>query len=171
MCAESVMKDPNEVLMEKRADLIKNGVWSDNKEPRIYNFAPNTPHIFGRVKDHKEPPIITLMVNKKEAPTYDLEKYMKSLNKNLFPDSTAALTSKTDFIKKLRELKVEKEDILVSFSIENMYPSVDKEEIMKIVNRKIKEKFGMNKISETLICTSTLVINWDHFVFDNVYYR
>ena len=52
-----------------------------------------------------------------------------------------------------------------------MYPSVDKEEIMKIVNRKIKEKFGMNKISETLICTSTLVINWDHFVFDNVYYR
>ena len=50
------MKDLNEVLMEKGAALIKNGVWPDNKKPRIYNFAPNMPSIFGRIQDHKEPP-------------------------------------------------------------------------------------------------------------------
>ena len=52
--AEGVTKDPNGVFMEKRAALIKNGVWLDNKKPRIYNFAPNTPCIFGRVEYHKE---------------------------------------------------------------------------------------------------------------------
>ena len=65
MVAESVMIYLNEVLMEKRADLIKNGVWPNNKEPRIYNFAPNTPRIYGRVKDNKEPRIIRPIVNKK----------------------------------------------------------------------------------------------------------
>ena len=52
-----------------------------------------------------------------------------------------------------------------------MYPSIDKEEIMKIVNGRIEEKFGINKISETLISTSNLIINEDHFVFDNIVYR
>ena len=89
MGAETVEKDPNEVLMEKRAVLIKNGVQPDNKGPRINNFAPNMPVIFGRVKEHKEPPTIRPIVNKKEAPTYDLVKYMKNLYKNLLPDSTA----------------------------------------------------------------------------------
>ena len=52
-----------------------------------------------------------------------------------------------------------------------MYPSTDKEETMKIVNRKIEEKFGINKVSKTLISTSILIINEDHFVFDNIFYR
>ena len=56
MGPERVKKDLNEVLMEKGAALIKNGVWPDNKKPRIYNFAPNMPSIFGRIQDHKEPP-------------------------------------------------------------------------------------------------------------------
>ena len=62
-------------------------------------------------------------------------------------------------------------NILVSFDIENMYPSIDRKEIMKIVNEKIKEKFGLNKISETLISTSNLVINEDHFIFHYIIYR
>ena len=65
MGVEGVMKKLNEVSMEKRIDLIKNGIWPDNKEPRIYNFAPNTPRIYGRVKDNKEPRIIRPIVNKK----------------------------------------------------------------------------------------------------------
>ena len=92
----------NEVLMEKRAALSMNGVWVDNKKPRIYNFAPNTPRIFVRVKDHKKPPTKSPIVNNKEAPINNLEKYIKSLYKILLLDSTAALTSTEDFISKLR---------------------------------------------------------------------
>ena len=104
MAAERVMKDPNEILMEKKAALIKNELWPDNRKPRIHNFAPN---IFGRIKDHKEPPTIRPIVNKKEAPTYDLKRYMKSLYKNLLPFSIAAFTSTEDFINKFRELRNE----------------------------------------------------------------
>ena len=109
------------------------------------------------------------MINRKEAPTYDLEKHMNSLYKNLLLDSTAAPTSTDDFIIKLKELKIEKEDISVSFDIENVYPSIEKEEILKIVNRKTEKEFGINKISEALISTSNLIVNEDHFVYDNTF--
>ena len=109
-------------------------------------LAPNTPCIFRRIKDFKEPPTIRPIVNKKEAQTYDLEKHMKSLCKNLLPFSTTAITSTEDFITKFRELKIEEKDILVSFDIESMYLSIDKEETMKIFNRKIEEKFDASKI-------------------------
>ena len=52
-----------------------------------------------------------------------------------------------------------------------MYPSIDIEEIMKIVNMKIEEKFSINKISEILISTGNLVINEGHFAFGSIYYR
>ena len=42
---------------------------------------------------------------------------------------------------------------------------------MKIVNEKMEEKFSLNKISETLISTSNLIINKDHFIFDNIICR
>ena len=48
MDAERVIKDPNKNLIKKRAALIKNGVWPDDRKPRIHNFAPNTNRIFGR---------------------------------------------------------------------------------------------------------------------------
>ena len=104
MGAERITKYLSEILTEKRAALIKNGVHLYDRKPRIHNFAPN---IFGRIKDHKEPPTIRPIVNKKEAPTYDLKRYMKSLYKNLLPFSIAAFTSTEDFINKFRELRNE----------------------------------------------------------------
>ena len=92
-----------------------------------------------------------------------------NLYRNLLPDSTAEITSAEDFINKLRHLKIKKKDILVSFDIENMHSTIDKEEMMKIVNRKIEEKFGINKISKMLISTSNLVINENHFVFGRIH--
>ena len=119
MGAERVTKDPNEILKEKWAALIRNGVWPNDRKPKIHNFAPNTPHIFGRIKDHKKLPTIRSIVNKKEAPTYDLEKYMKNLYKDLLPVSTAAITSTEEFINRFRELKINEKDILASFDIES----------------------------------------------------
>ena len=40
-------------------DLIKENSWLKDKKPKILNFAPNTPRIFGRLKDDKDPYIIS----------------------------------------------------------------------------------------------------------------
>ena len=51
----------------------------ENTTPKIKIHAPNIPGIFGKFKDHKNPPKFRPVVNKKEEPTYDLEKYMADI--------------------------------------------------------------------------------------------
>ena len=42
------------------------------------------------------------------------------------------------FIQTFREIKIEEEDVLISFNIEYLYLSIGKEEITETVSRKIK---------------------------------
>ena len=49
--------------------------------PKIKNHAPNISRIFRKFKDHKNPPKFRSIVNKKERPTYDLEKYIADIYK------------------------------------------------------------------------------------------
>ena len=60
------------------------------------------------------------IVNKKEGPTYFLEKYMTKIYKRYLPDNNNSLNSTEDFIKKLKEIKLEKDLKVVSFDIINL---------------------------------------------------
>ena len=51
---------------------MKEGIWPDNITPINHNHALNTHRAFGRYKDHKDPPSVRPIVNKKEGPTYFL---------------------------------------------------------------------------------------------------
>ena len=47
-------------------------------------------------------------MKKKEGLRYSLEKYMTKIYKKILPDSVNSLNSTEDFIRKLKELKLEK---------------------------------------------------------------
>ena len=138
--ASEINSDPNKKLMKIVDNLIKEDSWPENKKPKLLNFAPNTPRIFGRLKDHKDPFTIRPIVNKKEAPTYSLEKYMKNIYREILTESETTLQSTEDFIKRFREIDIEKDEILVSFDVENLYPSINKEEIPQFINNEIIKK-------------------------------
>ena len=105
MQVEIMNKDPNKKLKNKIRNLMKEGIWPDNITPFNHNHAPNTPRAFGRYKDHKKPPSMRPTVNKKEEPTYFLEKYMTKINKMFLFGDINSLNSTEDFIRKLKEIK------------------------------------------------------------------
>ena len=82
--AKEINFDPNKKLTEIVDDLMKENSWPKGKKPKLLNFALNIPRLFGRLKDHKDPYTIRPIVNKKEAPTYDLEKYMEKYAKKFY---------------------------------------------------------------------------------------
>ena len=57
--AREINFDPNKKLMKIVADLIKENSWPEDIKPKLLNFAPSTPRIFGRLKDDKDPYIIS----------------------------------------------------------------------------------------------------------------
>ena len=68
-------------------DLIKENSWPKDRKPKLLNLAPNTQCRFGRLKGHKDPYTIRPIVNKKGDLTYDLEKYMKNVYREIVPES------------------------------------------------------------------------------------
>ena len=56
----------------------------------IFNYAPNTPRAFIRYEEHKDSLSMQPIVNKKQGPTYSLEKYMIQIYKVL-PESKNSL--------------------------------------------------------------------------------
>ena len=122
--AKGINFDPNKKLLKTVDDLIKENSWPKGKEPKLLNFALNTPRIFGRLKDNKDPHTMRPIVNKKGFPTYEIEKSMNNIYKEILSESETTLQSTKNVIKRLREISIEKDEILVSFDIENLYPSI-----------------------------------------------
>ena len=65
---------------------------------------------------------------------------MKNIYRHIAQSQTS-LNSADEFINKIKEMKIEKCNILVSSDVVNVYLTTDKNEIMAIVNSKIKEKY------------------------------
>ena len=99
------------------------------------------------------------------------ETHRENVYREILPESETTLQSTEDFKKRFREINIEKDEILVSFDVENLYPSIDKEEIVQFVNNKIKEKYGNDKTAEILIRTSNSVINESYFVINGKFYK
>ena len=59
--------------------------------------------------------------------TYFLEKYMTKIYKRFLPDSNNSLNLTEDFIRKLKEIKLEKNLKILSFDLINLFPSIEKQ--------------------------------------------
>ena len=93
----------------------------------------------GKYKDHKNPPKFRPIVNKKDGPTYDLEKYMADIYKKILSPSTNSLSSTSEFIQYLWNINCKrKKKILVSFDVVNLYPSTDINEMQVIIDHAFK---------------------------------
>lgn len=118
-------KDPNPKLIEKTKSVIKDPKW-----PRHitfnFNAASITPRLFGGLKDHKNTYKMRSIVNKREQVTYQLDKTMKNVYNKILPATENVLASMQELIQKFREISIDKNDILVSFDVKELYPSVDK---------------------------------------------
>ena len=89
------------------------------------------------------------IVNKKVGPTYFLEKYMMKIYKRFLPDGNNSLNSTKDFIRKFKEVNLEKDLKMVSFDIINLCLSIDTIEINQIILEEIDQNYNNLEIKKT----------------------
>lgn len=168
--AEEINKDPTDNINNKVKELAKNPNWPQGEKLDIVNKTPIAPIMFGKIKDHKNPMKMRPIVNKRTAPTYKLENYMKTIYAKLLPQSDKMIKSTKEFIDKIRNLKIKENEMIVSFDIKELYPSINIEEIQQIINTKLKEKYE-EKIAETLIRANNLLLLNSYFQFNNKLFK
>ena len=84
---------------------------------------------------------------------------MTKINRKFLPDSINSLNSTEDFIRKLKEIKLEKDLKIVSFDIINLYPLIDTSVINQIIMEEVNKNYNNLEIKNTLIRINNLICN------------
>src|SRR6202044_3940579 len=75
------------------------------------------PRIYGLPKIHKEGAPLRPIVNTIGSPTYELAKYVARILKPLVGNTDSFIKDSHDFVKLIKNEKLERDDLLVSFDV------------------------------------------------------
>jgi len=118
------------------------------------------PRIYGLPKIHKEGVPLRPIVNTIGSPTYELAKYVAKLLKPLVGNTDSFIKDSNDFVKLIKNKRVDKDDILVSFDVVSLFTKIPLDEAVHVI--KMATNPETTKLAE--ICLrSTFFSFQDHY--------
>eukprot|EP00253_Pinus_taeda_P030797 PITA_30797 len=102
---------------------------------KLIEGNPITPRIYGLPKVHKEGVPLRPIVNTIGGPTYLLAKFLAAKLRPLVGQTESFVKDSASFIDDLKRIKLEPEDILVSFDVVSLYTCIPINEAMEVINK------------------------------------
>nr|XP_018908816.1 PREDICTED: uncharacterized protein LOC109038254 [Bemisia tabaci] len=135
---------------------------SDNKQ---------FPYMYGLPKLHKPGKDIRPIINCRDCPFYKLSKWLLNRFKALEAYETRSVKNSIELAKTLENEEVQDDEVLVSFDVKSLFPSVPVDKALQLLSKWLKNSGLMKqKVKEFLrlteICTSQTA-----FRFNNKMYR
>jgi len=163
-------KDPTKLFQNRIKATIKDCqeiIHKDNKM-KYTNLNSTAPNIRGLPKVHKEGCPIQPIINWHNAPAYKLTKLLNKLVQLyvLLPN-TFNVKSSVHLINDLLGIPYKKDLQLISFDIENMYPSIPTDELVRILKGMCIENQLEEKTTNELIKITYNILEQNYFTFRN----
>lgn len=128
------------------------------------------PQIYGLIKLHKNDLPLRPVISSIDSPLENLCKYFTNILKPLVKYNLRAKNS-YEVVEKLKGIRIDDDEILVSYDIQSMYPSIPRDTVFTIIEKKwetIKNYTTMNK--EYFLRGLKLCLCNNYFIFQsNVY--
>lgn len=123
--------------IRKFSKIVKELVKASNEHTtkNLIETNPYTPRIYGAPKIHKEGVPIRPIVNTIDGPTYHLAKYLAKKRKPLLGNTSSFVKVSNHFINEIKHIKLEQNDILVSFNVKYFYTNIPIGEAMKVIHK------------------------------------
>eukprot|EP00253_Pinus_taeda_P003009 PITA_03009 len=102
---------------------------------KLIEGNPITPRIYGLPKVHKEGVPLRPIVNTIGGRTYLLTKFLALKRRPLVGRTESFVKDSSSFIDDLKRIKLEHEDILVSFDVVSLYTCIPINEAMEVINK------------------------------------
>lgn len=144
----------------------------DVKELIVAN--PSVPKLVGLPKIHKEGEQFREIISANRAPTYKIAKWL--VNKfNEMNFTSRAIKNREEFLEKTNNLRIEEDELIVSFDVKALFPSVPINESLEylkdwIAAQNTEEENWKNKAKE-YYKLAKLCMEEDYFEFRNELYR
>ena len=174
-----IADDPSEDLKMNLCNLIDE-IRSQGELPKdslYYKLRPSRtliPRMYGQPKIHKENYPMREIVDSTGGVTKDIDKYIGSIIKTYTGKSEHYVKNSAHFASMIKDLRVEEDEILVSYDVVALYPSVPQEEAIDLVHEKMVNDPDLHKkttmSAESITKLFKMCVQTTYFVFNKKLY-
>jgi hypothetical protein len=118
---KKLSSNPISKVIKEVKKVIKDSNLDEMTKKRLTPSCLITPRIYGLPKIHKEGVPLRPIVNTIGSPTYELTKYVAKILGPLVGNTDSYIKDSSDFVKLIKEEKVEPKDMLISFDVVSLF--------------------------------------------------
>ncbi|XP_043257984.1 uncharacterized protein LOC122400526 [Colletes gigas] len=159
-----INKDPTPRISRITNQLIIQANLSPEISKSITSTEPQPPKLYGLPKIHKDNIPLRPIVSAINSPTHNLAKYLCRVLQPLTGNTSSHIKNSTDFVKKINNIRVLPQDILVSFDVESLFTSIPIPETLDIIR-------NTNLIPSNLIPLIEHCLTSTYFTYQGEFYR
>ena len=174
---KKITDDPTAKQKSKLISILKNikaeGGMKDDLYRRLYPTGAGSPKFYGLPKIHKPGIPLRPIISSIGTVTYNTAKELARILKLLVGLSEHHIHNTTDFVQQIKEVKLKKEESLVSYDVTALFTSVPIPPVLKIIEEKLEEdkdlpRTNMNtrhiiKLLEFCLRSTYFVFQGQHF--------
>lgn len=165
-------KDPLNKYKKQVNDCLKacNNIIADSEKKHLKINNPKIPKLYTLPKIHKPGDKMRPIVSSVNSPAYKLAKWMNK-RLNLFESfDSLSIKNSFDFVEKVKDIRLDKNDILVSFDVESLYPSIPLEKTKTLCRKWFEKNNISEKNIEEYMQIITVCTEQRFFQFNNKFY-
>lgn len=147
-----VSKDPTSTLERKNNNFVeelqKVGIINRTEKNRLKTTVSTAPRLYGVPKIHKADFPLRPICSFINSPSYELCKYITNILKKITENSKYNVKDSIQFRDRIKNQKISSNEILVSFDVVSLFPSVPVDLAISIIEEKwntLKEHTDINK--------------------------
>ena len=133
------------------------------------------PRLFGQPKIHKDGYPLREILNSNGGVTKETDKYISKIIKTYVGDSPYYVKNSAHFVESIKDLKVEEDEILVSFDVTALYPSIPQKKAIELVKDLLMRDENLAKktkiTARNLVELYEICVKQTYFVFNKKLYQ
>jgi uncharacterized protein YoxC len=168
-----IKRSPLSKMVKDTTDIVKEvtSVFGRRFKWRLKVSNPQVPMLYGLPKIHKPGNKMRPILSNVNAPTSKLAKWVVKEVNELPPIQSLSVKNSFDFVEKIKEIYLEKDECMVSFDVVSLFPSVPVEEgIKSLEEHLIKHSLAPEKI-KVIVDAAKLCMAQNIFQFRNKFYK
>ena len=163
--------DPTFVIREKLKNKLQEihnkGHIDDNIYKSPYPNKTQIPRMHGQPKIHKDDYPLREIVDSEGSVYKDTDKHISRIIKPYAEKNKYCIKNSEDFVQRVKDLHVEEDEIMVSFDVVALYPSIPQNEATAIIKQHLEED---NNLHERTKMTPTEIIELYEICVNNTYF-
>ncbi|XP_073435684.1 uncharacterized protein [Dendrobates tinctorius] len=170
-------QDPKFQIIRNIGNIVKPALEQGLIDKEIFDFllhiTPTTPILYTLLKVHKsmrDPPGRPIVAGTDSVLSH-VGVYLDKILNPLAQRATSYVKDTTDFLLKVKELKVGESDWLVSFDVTSLYTSIVHKEGLEVVKEALSRTNFTNQAIVMIMSLLELVLTKNYFMFGDEYYE